>query len=40
MGSEMCIRDSIKALKDKAEALAAGHPMPGFDIKASKYNTL
>merc|ERR1719253_1725365 len=30
----------IKALKDKAEALAAGHPMPGFDIKASKYNTL
>merc|ERR1712216_823487 len=29
-----------KALKDKVEALAAGHPMPGFDIKASKYNTL
>jgi len=30
----------IKALKDKAEALATSKPMPGFDIKASKYNTL
>ena len=30
----------IKALKDKAEALATSKPMPGFDIKSSKYNTL
>jgi len=30
----------IAALKAKAEALATAHPMPGFDIKTCKYNTL
>jgi glycine hydroxymethyltransferase len=30
----------IAALKAKAEALATTKPMPGFDIKSSKYNTL
>jgi len=30
----------IAALKAKAEALATSHPMPGFDIKTCKYNTL
>jgi len=30
----------ITALRNKAEALATSHPMPGFDAKAMKYNTL
>jgi len=30
----------IAALKGKAEAIATSRPMPGFDIKTSKYNTL
>ena len=30
----------IAALKVKAEAIATSKPMPGFDIKSSKYNTL
>jgi len=30
----------IAALKAKAEAIATTKPMPGFDIKSSKYNTL
>jgi glycine hydroxymethyltransferase len=30
----------IAALKAKAEAIATSRPMPGFDIKSSKYNTL
>jgi len=30
----------IAALKAKAEALASSKPMPGFDIKQCKYNTL
>jgi glycine hydroxymethyltransferase len=30
----------IAALKAKAEALATAHPMPGFDVKTMKYNTL
>jgi glycine hydroxymethyltransferase len=30
----------IAALKAKAEALAVAHPMPGFDAKTMKYNTL
>jgi len=31
---------AIAALKAKAEAIATTKPMPGFDIKSSKYNTL
>lgn len=30
----------IDALRAKAEALATAHPMPGFDAKNMKYNTL
>lgn len=30
----------IAALRAKAEALAISHPMPGFDAKTMKYNTL
>lgn len=32
--------EAIAALKAKAEALAVSHPMPGFDAKTMKYNTL
>lgn len=34
------IAADIAALKAKAEALATSKPMPGYDMKAAKYNTL